>query len=451
MKTVRNERHFEPSHESLDILKGRIDDYFRRNHQKTPWYPDHQNWDLYDFNSQHQEIVLFGNFLRSFFESGIWPFEEMTFWCLSQRVKSVMVKLLGFPDDCVGILAREDLFQISKEKISSFNFNWVYAGRLSPSKNTKLLLLLYKLVDQNPQHKGSLELYGSFDDEISPNYGRRVQATSFEIEIKRWVNSQTWNNPPVFHGKLPSQDWMKSCEGKTFISLSNFMMEDFGVSTAQVQEKGLFQILSDWGGHAEIQNNCLKIPNAYLSAGLEDEELLKIKAQEILSYLLSHPNSHEIKPIPPTIPKKLSRQELDQIRAKFVNKWGLSVLWSLRAGFAHFTDTDTGSLFFSEYNDLFSDNKNRYKTVYILNEFDGPKNIQTEIKAVLKFTSSQSDLAPVYFINSRYMFKKDQLKIILAADLVVFVLKDEFKEKCYKQLTNIYAGDVIALEVNELN
>lgn len=80
------------------------------------------------------------------------------------------------------------------------------------------------------------------------------------------MNELPWTKPPQYLGDFPEKQWLCGAyENPVAISLSTYLMEDFGVSLAQAQQAGWPCIVSDWGGHADIKGrNIIRVPSQFL-------------------------------------------------------------------------------------------------------------------------------------------------------------------------------------------
>jgi glycosyltransferase involved in cell wall biosynthesis len=441
VKTIREEKPIEHSMTSINVLSDRLDHYFSARGLELPWYPDNYTCLRIPSNQSIQNIVLFGGFLKSFLESGNWPIDTgARFWCLSSRVQKIFQKVLDCGDNFISVIPRYDLFPQKKEERRISTLNLVFAGRLSESKNIKLLLAVYRELEKQAPIECSLDLYGLFDDGYSYNYGRRKRDESYETDLRRYISKKDWLNPPRIHGWKESKEWLNDSRNKTYITLSEFACEDFGVSVAQAQENGMPTILSDWGGHADVYGRVLKIPSSLLCHGIESEVLLETKAQIIAHYILENLdnlNAFEIKSVNQfNIPRTILPAELDQKRRQLFTNYGMDLLFTHRIGFDFYADTDSGSRFFSQYNKIFGNNFQRNDAVFILNDIDGPNEIMEEVIKVQKICLEEG-FQFVDFISLRYLFRIENIESIILASRVYMKQGYSNYENIYRKITEI--------------
>lgn len=441
MKSNRQEKHHEACYRSLKVLREQVEAFFHRKGMTNLWFPDDPEWDKVIIKKDEvYDVIFFGNFLRDFLESGLWPFTKVRLWCLSSVVQGYLEKELMQEHFHVGLIGRNDLFPLPETKKDS-NLALVYAGRISESKNIALLLEVYHQLDQCPELEASLDLFGEVDDEVSENYGRRVHEVSFSQRLKKIVSEKTWNKPPVFHGVKSPEEWLEFASNKTFISLSDFYAEDFGVAVAQAQSRGIPVIVSHWGGHIDVDQAHLKVPAELLSFGIEEIDLLRLKAQRIASFILS-----------PMALEKSSRgsekqssiidlSELAQCRNRLAQQWGTSLLWSQRVGLDYYADHDRGALFIQKYNDAMAGGEVSFETVFIMTDVDRAQIVQSEWDHCQKYLLD-FETKSFHCISERDLFKKDQLEVCQRAQKIVYLGQNALAKA---KLQEIFGAKVISL------
>ena len=79
---------------SLGILQTKVLEFYKNNNMGTDnvWFPDIELVlpnSLKDKNTI--QVVLFGGFLDRIFETGNWADKNFLFWCMTPKVKKVMV------------------------------------------------------------------------------------------------------------------------------------------------------------------------------------------------------------------------------------------------------------------------------------------------------------------------------------------------------------------------
>jgi hypothetical protein len=407
---------------SIGILEDKVKTFLGETFLvKSLWSPDGSSSDpqqtqwSYQKSSETQDVLLLGGFLRRFLESGNWPECEYRFWVCSQAVSDVLTQLLGFSESEIGLIERGDLFPLPTEPLD-FNLkatpiNFVYGGRLSPSKNIECLLWTVFFLQTKYQLPITLHLFGSFDNFTSPDRGR-WEITSYQTQIETLTQQIPWVIPPKFHGIKPSTEWLDSTlPHPIFVNFSTFIFEDFDVSLAQAQQKGWPFLISDWGGHRDQQQaNGLMVPWKMIGRSDQSPALITLKA-EVLADSLFRQNS----PLTPQAPEILrssfapknavSSIKLDQLRRKFLKTLGPEALVILKEGLLQFADTYPGQQFFSRYRYLFGGPDPQGTIRVITNDLNSridPLN-QHILKTSQNIARTHQGLAPLIFTPTREM------------------------------------------------
>jgi len=332
---------------SIDLLKVRVLDYFSRNKLSTPQFAD----DFLNFkeesDSEVVNIVLFGGYLNRILESGNWPFKKMKLWVISESVRHTLCELFKFEANQIGVIPRYEIFK----KVSSGHWpelkktEFVYAGRLSRVKNIALLIKTYHELQRKFKNI-KLKLIGDFDSEVH-EYQGIFTVEDYKQEILELVDSLSWNSKPEFLGKLAYDEWPnKLGNNSAYISLSTYLSEDYAVSIAQAQEKGVPVICSNWGGHQEVCGKSIKIPSELFFPGAEVDLL----SAQISEYIEGHWGEESpVKAQPIKLPTEVSISTLDEIRRGFCLKYGSQVLGLTKGMGAHFAESDEGKLLYNKW------------------------------------------------------------------------------------------------------
>lgn len=141
-------------------------------------------------------------------------------WCLSQAAKDVLVGLFEIPKDCVGVISRYETSALPRKfkKIPDPLKKWSYvfdARGSAAAANKKFTAHVARF--------------------LRTEFGSACVATKFGEK--------------------------KSPRNPVFISFSKDTREDFNTACAKAQSAGWPCILSDWGGHRDVQGpNVLKLP-----------------------------------------------------------------------------------------------------------------------------------------------------------------------------------------------
>lgn len=246
------------------------------------------------------DIVLMGTFLNVFFRSKKireWK-GRYRIWVLSKTIERACIEILGIPQDRIGIIPRYDLFPVTKRRrpFPDLTHPWTlyYSGRTMIEKNIKLSAAVCFFLQK--QFKHQVKFVARLDD-VDSHYAR---------SLEKWINDLPWDIPPLIQMWTPAQTWVNDITEPrpVLINLSQFVNEDFGVAVAQAQAQGWPLILSDWGGHQDVQGqNVLKIPSFLLGNSFESNEIILARAECIATYLVKHwkkknrtPPSHFKKP-----------------------------------------------------------------------------------------------------------------------------------------------------------
>ncbi|MCR9204483.1 MAG: glycosyltransferase, partial [Halobacteriovoraceae bacterium] len=256
MKVNRLSKENDPCETSIEFLVERCEQFFESNPQlksESRYYPESSVHAPFDSEGL-TDVVLFGNAYKTIFQSGNWPFEKLRLWVLSHSLKEFFENEFSQGEFKVNLIPRSEILKVdpAKDCAGSGPVQYIYAGRLSFQKNLKLLLATFEELKKS-KPDSELHLFGDFDDTIHENLGRRVRE-SYRDELENFRRDFTSNEDVYFHGKVERDDWIKrEWSNPTFISLSTFLSEDFGVSASQAAAEGWPIILSQFGGHRDVE------------------------------------------------------------------------------------------------------------------------------------------------------------------------------------------------------
>lgn len=212
-------------------------------------------------------LILFGHPTELLKSEYIWPTDrKFRFYTLSHAHKELLINAFPkFQKKQISVIPRYAIFPI-KKKTSLEMINWnrslklIFSGRFEDQdKNldvvTKVAHCLQTVYDID------LEL-------VICGPGKNSSDIHFS-ELK-------WKKQPIFLGDLGT-NWLKKISGnKVLMHFSTSVREDFGVSIAQAQELGLPVILSDWGGHKDVdQGIFIKIPARLIKQGKKNERAIR--------------------------------------------------------------------------------------------------------------------------------------------------------------------------------
>ncbi|MCK5882091.1 MAG: hypothetical protein KAG61_00260 [Bacteriovoracaceae bacterium] len=218
-------------------------------------------------NSSHVDIVFFGGIIRRLWEIEQWDFTNARLWCLSTTYKEILTKIFKVPEKSITVIPRGSLFKVASSYIPSIHskIRLVYGGRISATKNIDVLLELVSILQIEYKLNIELNIFGSYDSELNLS-ARPQKRDHYQNVIEILISELKWTSPPKFHPETCEDKWVNDCsDDSIFISLSKYLQEDFGVSAAQWGERGRPMIISDWGGHRDIEyEGSFKIPTCYI-------------------------------------------------------------------------------------------------------------------------------------------------------------------------------------------
>lgn len=344
---------------SLEILEKKVTDFFIEQNITLDqlWFVDIEFIPPERIRNQKKVyIIFFGGFLERLYESGNWPKKEYHFICISHQVKEVLIKLFQFNENSISVIERDDLFKTKCEnkKIDfSKPVNIFYAGRISPQKNINYILYLAKqLMDFN---QVQIHFFGEYDNNFPKNKGRFL-IESFKDELKTIIHDLEITDRVHFYHGLGHVDWLKLVpENAIFVNFSTFVAEDFGVSVAQVQQKGYPMILSAWGGHLDVSAaNVLTISKNEIIT--YNEEFNKDMVINVANKVMQFDFNSETSYVFPSTNLKnefVSLEQIHKIREIGLIKYGpeLSLLGQDRMSL--FASTKNGEKFFEKYDSIF--------------------------------------------------------------------------------------------------
>lgn len=349
--------------ESLGILKERVLTFFN-NHDipsDNVWFPDIElvlprNLQKY----QHVQVVLFGGFLDRIFESGNWPDKNYTFWCLTPKVKAVMVELLGFPETVIKIIPRYDLFpKVNQERQLDLNsdLQLVYSGRLSAQKNIEMFLAFAAILQEQTENLVSVYLLGEWDNHMPKSRGR-FEIESYQKTVEIFQKKLYFKEAPLVINNLDHEQWLSLIQNNCLlVNFSTFYCEDFGVSVAQAQSLGLPMLLSRWGAHCDVEaNNVSWVNGLDIAESFLPAEKIILQAQIVVNKFLSNKLASNCceKIVLTANQSFLNLNQLQIIRSKAMKRYGDEIGLVGKNLISLFAGSDAGKLFFKAYSKIFS-------------------------------------------------------------------------------------------------
>lgn len=281
----------------------------------TPWFPG-------PFRVPHEipdgeilDVVLFGDYLEQIVNFGQWPMRKgYRIWVLCQSVRSVLVELLGFNSLDIAVIPRDVLLPPART-IKPFprfdsSFTLIYSGRFVSNKNFDLFLRV----------ASSLQTEYGFEN-------MRVKASGFYPFIERELSAAfsflilklNWIEPPEILTHLGPQNWMDdNNEDTVLMTLSKHRREDFGVSLAQARQAGWPCVVSNWGGHKDLNGDgILKIPSSLIHRSTTLTDILGVR--EICDYISEHWQKHQIDE--PSVGNRPSVLTMSMFESLFTETW----------------------------------------------------------------------------------------------------------------------------------
>lgn len=144
-----------------------------------------------------------------------------------------------------------------KYSLKENDFLICYAGRLSFQKNIFLLIKIFVEIAANDK-KAHLMLCGNFDDLGFAEIGLRLGSNAYQAKIMSYVDSVPAEIKKRIHfsGNLDKSELSSVLSASDLlISLSTYILEDFGLSPVQALLSGTPVVLTDWGGYRDLKIN----------------------------------------------------------------------------------------------------------------------------------------------------------------------------------------------------
>lgn len=320
---------------SQSVLQPRINSYLKDNNHRTDnvWYPDVEIiFPERLLGEENIQVVLFGSFFERIFETGNWPDKNYTFWCMCKRVKNILTEVCSFPENSVKCIPRYNLFNRGTSKNIDFDkpVKLVYSGRLSSQKNIEFFLAFASSVDKLSSSAVHTILLGKWDNRIPKHRGRYV-IDSYLSNINKFLSKLKFTNLPVFIEDLNTEEWLNYLEGNSLmVSFSTSIAEDYGVSVAQAQELGIPLMISDWGGHGDVEgSNVYHIPLNMIGESFSADEKILLYAEKLAQAFMKGPGTFSKNVISEKESKSeiqfLKLQDFEKIRQGLMEKYGFEM------------------------------------------------------------------------------------------------------------------------------
>lgn len=308
-------------------------------------------------------VLTTGLFYQKVFEIKDWPQNDFSFFCLSSAVKKVLVELLGFDSEVIGVIPRYRLFPPAQNFITypgDFNFKLVHAGRISPQKNIEFIIFVtfYFQILLSPSIE--LTLMGNFDNDHHRNT-LGIKNIDYKNKIIRLIDSLPWpgKKPEILSDFNPTE-WLTAFPSNgIFFSASNLISEDFSVSIAQIQQSlGSPCLIPYWGGFKDVRGDNIRFYDVNnIATSNEPFEVLSKKAKLFVeSYAqkkLFHTPLHLSNTSNFISPQKINRGYLIEKIVENKKRWGDEIKHIENGDFYLFAKSQNGQKFFKEYIKIF--------------------------------------------------------------------------------------------------
>lgn len=384
----KRERFFkkDSSYNSVSVLREKVNSYLLSQYNiSDAWFCDYYLPHREDSYDKILDVVFFGDFLRKFLQGGLWPFDQYRFWVLSEASKKVMTDFIGIPKDCVSVIPRYELFSKGdlKEPFNLKKIKKIYSvGQLRSEKNIFLSLWLVYFLQQEHHLQIEFNIVGDFY--LGDDYAEDDRLI-FKEKVLSLINDLDWKIKPIFHGPIENFSWEKSSNDYAFLNLSTYFHEDFSLAQASSQEHNWYSIVSQWGGLLDIEGDSFaQIPFQIIGNSGDSILVSKIRGKTLAHYLINEKNEKiVIQKSIAKMPSPLTDSELHVIRKKFIKKWGPSV-YHVFNNINLVLDSQKGVSFHESYQEIFSQSKNEFKKVVMINELDDEINDMPDRVSKLK-------------------------------------------------------------------
>ena len=244
---------------SINLLEKR----FNEIRKTKVFIPDIAEPVDFDETVDSNEVLLMGRYFERIFQLEYWPKSSFYFYCLSTQVRKILIEVFNFSPEAIGHISRYDLFPTCTSEVKEFNLNesthFYHAGRISPQKNIEFIIFTVFYLQIFFSKNIKLSLFGNFDNEYHRDRpGFRY--IDYELKINKIIANLPWvGEKPQFFSNLNQDEWLMHIpiEG-IFFSASKLISEDFSVSGAQVQQKGLPLLIPWWGGFKDLVGENIK-------------------------------------------------------------------------------------------------------------------------------------------------------------------------------------------------
>ncbi|MEQ1878831.1 MAG: hypothetical protein ABL958_19480, partial [Bdellovibrionia bacterium] len=194
--------------------------------------------------SEPLDVVLMGDFLDQLLKIDEWPERDFRIWVLGTASRDVLVRLLGFPVENIGVIPRYELYPRSPNPLpfpdGSKEWTLVYGGRVVSPKNIDFAIRVLSYLQTELRQPVRMQVFGNVSKQVRLNFHElESYAANYGDKLKEISSSLPLTHPPEFHSALSSDAWLQAAgPNPVCLSLSTYHMEDCGVSVAQAQQLG---------------------------------------------------------------------------------------------------------------------------------------------------------------------------------------------------------------------
>lgn len=412
--------------------------------------PDLSEVDFEKLNFEDDvNVLLFGSFVRSFFELNNWPIRSFKIWVLSSCVKDFLVKEFLIDSESISVIPRDKILEGAEPREIDWSqpLEFVYAGRLNDAKNIQSVIYTVHHLQHHLDKKVSLTLIGESDNQekVYVEYKKRL---NFKEEIDSLINKLDWKEKPK---TLPFQEQDKWLEGDfnnpVYITLSTNLFEDYGVSVQQALGKGWPVIASAWGGHLDIKQNFYRIPFSYLTSFKESQDRGEMVASLLLD-LDSRPGQFSSDFF---LPKSIKGDDFrDLVRTKTLSL-GNSAFSLMRSEWNELFFSKEGIQFINRYRASFREKDLPCYDVIVISDYYNSEGQFPEVESFVSNAASGcvAQQRGLLIFSHIELCSRDVWEDIVKAERIHLGIKD-FKRKLassYARICEIFeAKDIVVLD-----
>lgn len=417
---------------SLNILKSKLQTWFEQKfgHNKFILLDEAPNKWNYKIE-EVRDFVFSGSHLLRFLELGNLNFEKIKIWVLSSSVKRVMTNIYGIPEKYIGVIPRYELFDLNSKYKEAKELNFVYAGRITPSKNIHHLICF--IAELKKYREASLHIFGNFEQQPDPFLGR-FESGNYQELIWNLIKDLGLSECITIHQDQGPDEWIKNIGPSSIgVSFSAFYGEDFGVSLAQLQESGHRIFCTDWGGHQDLSGEILKFPINLIPELETPQVFWKDYAQELAKFYVENGFKYiEVNNINHDAQEILPR-EIEEIRKKLLSRYNPEAQWIFREGLSFFFDTVKGTELKKRMGHELS--QQNIEEVFIIAEDWLQKEINNP-SLLQRLREELHHRRKIHFLRHNQVYEKSIIYQIISAKKIILRLEKTEVQKCQEFLVN---------------